>query len=58
MAFILGKAVLMADSLLDWERSISYRNRGISKTQSPNTVDAYANDLDQFFDYLVKDKKV
>jgi len=47
---------LMADSLLDWKEAFLIEI-GISKTQSPNTVDAYANDLDQFFDYLVKDKK-
>lgn len=42
----------MANSLLDWKEAFLVEI-SISRTQSPNTIEAYAYDLDQFFDFIV-----
>jgi site-specific recombinase XerD len=48
-----GEGGSMANSLLDWKDTFLVEI-GISKTQSPNTVEAYAGDLDQFFEFLLR----
>lgn len=47
----------MKRSLLEWKEDF-LAEVGVSKTQSPNTLNAYASDLDQFFEYLTRHKGV
>ncbi|HHW19451.1 MAG TPA: tyrosine recombinase XerC [Firmicutes bacterium] len=44
----------MRRSLLEWKEEF-LTEVGVSRTQSPNTLNAYSSDLDQFLDFLVKD---
>ncbi len=46
----------MAYSLLEWKEEFLVEV-GVSKTQSPNTVEAYASDLSQFFSFLAEETK-
>lgn len=42
---------MMTYSILDWKEDFLVEV-GVSKTQSPNTVQAYSQDLNQFFDFV------
>ncbi len=44
----------MGHSLLEWKEDFLVEV-GVSKTQSPNTVEAYARDLSQFFDFIARE---
>lgn len=46
----------MAHSLLEWKEEFLVEV-GVSKTQSPNTVEAYSRDLSQFFSFLAEETK-
>lgn len=47
----MGDGVLLMRSLLEWQEDF-LAEVGVSKTQSPSTQDAYANDLHQFVSFL------